>query len=107
MNYIFLYGPPGCGKSTIGQILGNNLEMPFIDLDQAVEAKAGMTIPQIMERQGESAFRDLESVSLQGVMPGKDSVIALGGGSLLRVENRTLVEETAEWYCSKRKVRPC
>ncbi len=67
--------------------------MPFVDLDQAVEAKAGLSIQQIMERQGESAFRDLESVTLKEVIQVKESVIALGGGSLLRAENRTLVEE--------------
>ncbi len=47
--HIFLYGPPGSGKSTIGQVLARNLNLPFVDLDSAIESKAGMPISQIME----------------------------------------------------------
>jgi 3-dehydroquinate synthase len=99
--HIFLYGPPGTGKSTIGQLLAEKLRLPFIDLDRVIETKAGMSIPQIMEQQGEAAFRDLETVALkslssplsagegQGV---RESIIALGGGALLRDENRAFAE---------------
>lgn len=101
MTHLFLYGPPATGKTTIGEILSRNLKLPFIDLDRVIESKAGMSIPQIMEGQGESAFRDLESAALRevcsplplgeglGVM---DCIIALGGGALLRDENRQLAE---------------
>lgn len=86
--HIFLYGPPGTGKSTIGQRLAENLKLPFIDLDRVIETNAGMSIPRIMETQGEAAFRDLESAALKKLDVEKDSVIALGGGALLRAENR-------------------
>ena len=92
MTHIFLYGPPGTGKSTIGKILGRNLKLPFIDLDRVIETNAGMSIPQIMEVQGESAFRDLESAALKNSANERESVIALGGGALLREENRVFAE---------------
>ncbi|MBI5839069.1 MAG: 3-dehydroquinate synthase [Chloroflexi bacterium] len=100
MSHIFLYGPPGTGKSTIGKTLARNLKLPFIDLDRVIETNAGMSIPQIMETQGETAFRDLETAALRELIfnpnssfAGKgDSVIALGGGALLRDENREMAE---------------
>jgi len=91
MTHIFLYGPPGTGKSTIGKIIADNLKIPFIDLDRVIETNAGKTIPEIIESQGESAFRDLESKALQETVGHAFSVtkvIALGGGALLREENK-------------------
>ena len=92
MSHIFLYGPPGTGKSTIGRILARNLKLPFIDLDRVIESNAGMSIPQIMVQQGEETFRDLETSALKKVIKQNESMIALGGGALLRNENRILVE---------------
>jgi len=97
MTYIYLYGPPGSGKSTIGKILAKNLKLPFIDLDHVIKTNAGKSIPQIMEEQGEPAFRDLETAALKetvghasSVANSEDKVIALGGGALLREENRAV-----------------
>jgi len=92
MSHIFLYGPPGTGKSTIGKTLARNLKLPFIDLDRVIETDAGMSIPQIMEQQGESTFRDLEAAALKNLADEKGSVVALGGGALLREENRAFAE---------------
>lgn len=111
MTHIFLYGPPGTGKSTVGEKIANNLKLPFIDLDRVIETNAGMLIPQIMEQQGEPAFRDLESRALkEAVAVGHassvitsltpnpspqlkgEAVIALGGGALLRDDNRVFTE---------------
>lgn len=99
MGHIFLYGPSGTGKSTIGEALAHKLNLAFIDVDSLIETNAGMPIPKIMELQGESAFRELETTTLKAVSlpPGdgtasKGSVIALGGGALLRGENRTLAD---------------
>src|SRR5215211_1580396 len=102
MSHIFLYGPPGTGKSTIGKRLARSLKLPFMDLDRVIETNAGQSISQIMEQDGEAAFRDLETTALKDAVgrayavPGGGSVtsqvIALGGGALLREENRTLVE---------------
>jgi shikimate kinase / 3-dehydroquinate synthase len=99
MTHIFLYGPPGTGKSTIGKLLAQSLRLPFIDLDRVIETNAGMSISQIMEGQGEIVFRDLETSALKTLTPspshmgrGESAVIALGGGALLRDENRTFAE---------------
>jgi shikimate kinase / 3-dehydroquinate synthase len=111
MTHIFLYGPPGTGKSTLGKKLAANLKLPFIDLDRVIETNAGMSIAQIMERQGESTFRDLESQALKEVVGAasdaadadkdtglqtRPAVIALGGGTLLRDENRMLAQNNGK-----------
>jgi 3-dehydroquinate synthase len=92
MPHFFLYGPPGTGKSTIGKILAANLNLTFVDMDRLIETKAGLSIAEIMERKSESAFRDLEASVLSTLMNWSDSVIALGGGALLREENRRTAE---------------
>ncbi len=83
MTHIFLYGPSGTGKSTIGKILAKNLGLPLIDLDHVIEANAGMSIPQIMEEQGEPAFRDLETAALKNLANENESIVALGGGRVI------------------------
>jgi shikimate kinase / 3-dehydroquinate synthase len=93
MTHIFIYGPPGSGKTTVGYTLAQRLELPFIDLDRAIEANSGMTIPFIMEQQGEPAFREMESAALRAALDNEESVVALGGGALLRDENRAMVEQ--------------
>ncbi len=96
MTHIFLYGPPGTGKSTVGKTIARNLTLPFIDLDRVIENSAGKSIPQIMEAQGEPAFRDMESAALKNMQSEQPSVIALGGGALLREENRALAESNGQ-----------
>ncbi|MDQ3003976.1 MAG: shikimate kinase, partial [Chloroflexota bacterium] len=96
MTHIFLYGPPGTGKSTVGKILARNLELAFVDLDRVIETNAGMSIAQIMEQRGESAFRELESSALQAISDEKESVIALGGGALLNVANHEFAQEVGK-----------
>jgi shikimate kinase/3-dehydroquinate synthase len=105
MPHIFLYGPPGTGKSTISKLLARNLKYPFVDLDRVIESSAGMSVSQIMEERGEPAFRDLESAALKSMispLPAeeglgvRESVVALGGGALLREENRAFVESNGK-----------
>ena len=92
MSHIFLYGPVGAGKSTVGKTLARNLNLPFVDSDQVIEANAGNSIFEIMTGRGETAARDLETAALKQIIQNSESVIALGGGALLRDENRTFVE---------------
>lgn len=97
MSHIFLYGPAGTGKSTIGKTLTHSLNLSFVDLDHVIETNAGMSIAQIMEQQGEKLFRDMETAALNEIVGRAFSVtnskvIALGGGALLRDENRMFAE---------------
>jgi shikimate kinase / 3-dehydroquinate synthase len=88
---IYIYGPPGVGKSTIGKILAANLNLPFVDLDAEIEKVAGTTIPEIFENEGEEAFREREERALKSV--GETSVVSLGGGALLRRASRNYVRD--------------
>ncbi len=96
MKHIFLYGPPGSGKSTVGKILARNLDLPFLDLDAEIEREAGRSIPQIMAEDGEAAFRDLEAAALERAVNAPPMVIALGGGALLREQNRIRAEANGD-----------
>jgi len=96
MKHIFLYGPPGSGKSTVGKILARNLDLPFLDLDAEIEQEAGRSIPQIMAEDGEAAFRDLEAAVLERAVNAPPTVIALGGGALLREQNRLRAEANGD-----------
>jgi len=90
--HIFLYGPSGTGKSTLGLQLADTLNLTFLDLDAEVERVAGQKIRDIMAKQGESVFRDLEAAALKSALSSPEKVVALGGGALLRDENRSLAE---------------
>lgn len=79
---IVLVGFMGAGKTTVGRALAERLRLPFVDVDQMVETRAGTTIPEVFEREGEAAFRRLESIAAQEALRGGDGVIALGGGAL-------------------------
>ncbi len=92
---IFLYGPPGSGKSTAGKALAADLQLPFFDLDGEIEARAGKSIPEIFEQDGEDLFRTLESAELHHLSIAHErGVIALGGGALLDEKNRRIAEES-------------
>ena len=84
---IVLIGMPGSGKSTIGRALSVLTGKTFVDMDEAIEEKAGMSIPEIFARYGETRFRDLESEIARRTGKENSLVIATGGGCVLREEN--------------------
>jgi shikimate kinase/3-dehydroquinate synthase len=94
--HIFLYGPSGSGKSTVSKTLAKALNLPFLDLDIEIEATLEQSISKFMTEQGEVAFRDTENSMLQKAVEGEEKIIALGGGALLRNENRTLAESAGQ-----------
>jgi shikimate kinase / 3-dehydroquinate synthase len=96
---IYLYGPPGSGKSTIGRALADALSTPFWDLDQEIENHAGMPIAEIFAIEGEAGFRARERRILHLLVGKVNGVVALGGGSLLDTENRKRVEQGGEVFC--------
>lgn len=87
MQNIVLIGMPGCGKTTIGKILSKKTGKRFVDMDDAIVQKAEMPIPQIFQRFGEKGFRDLETETALGLGKERSTIIATGGGAILRPEN--------------------
>ena len=85
---IFLVGPPGAGKSTIGRQLSRLFDVPFYDVDEVVETRAGANIPWIFDVEGEQGFRDRESAVIAELAGVSEGVIATGGGVVLREGNR-------------------
>ncbi len=90
--HIFIYGPSGSGKTTVAGLLAKLFLMPLIDLDFLIEEKIGDSISNFMNAEGEPAFREIETDLLREYTQGEDKVISLGGGALLREENRKLAE---------------
>src|SRR5579864_5069943 len=92
---IYLVGFMGCGKSTVGRALADELGWSFFDLDDEIEGGAGSTISEIFDKQGEPIFRALEAAALakrvKAVQSGRPQVIALGGGALMQDENFELI----------------
>lgn len=91
---VFIAGPPFSGKSSTGSILASMLELPFFDLDTAIESFAGMRISEIFRTAGEERFRELESDCLKRLLKKNDRMIlALGGGCLLQESNLLSIKE--------------
>lgn len=90
---IVLIGYRGSGKSTIGYKLANRLWQEVVDTDALVVKKAGKTIAEIFEQDGEQRFRDLETEVVKEVAILQDVVISLGGGAVVREENRRALKE--------------
>lgn len=92
---IYLVGFMGCGKTTVGRALAAELGWFFFDLDQEIEQRAGASIADIFDTQGEPAFRRMENAALhervRSVQSGRPQVISLGGGAFLIEENFDLV----------------
>ena len=93
---IFIYGPPGAGKSTVGHQLAKSLNLTFTDLDEYIVAKSVQPISQIFSSRGEAEFRRTESEALSQVLTNSSGVVSLGGGSLLSPSNLNLVQESGQ-----------
>jgi shikimate kinase len=84
---------PGGGKSTIGRQLAKRLSWQFVDTDSVIEQRIGCPIRLFFEREGEAAFRDLEATVLGELLGQPHTVLATGGGAVLRSGNRQLLRE--------------
>ena len=89
---IFLVGPMGAGKTTIGKLLAKHLGRQFVDCDWHIVQQTGADIPWIFEKEGESGFRDRETRALAELTVLPDIVMATGGGAVERLENRELLK---------------
>lgn len=85
---VFLIGPMGAGKSTIGRHLAEHLNKQFQDTDQEIEKRTGASIPLIFEIEGEAGFRSRESSIIDDLTSKSNLVLATGGGVILSEDNR-------------------
>ena len=87
-NNIYLIGPPGVGKTTVGQRLARALGKEFIDIDREIEERTGATVSLIFDIEGEAGFRERETKLIAELATGSDIVLSTGGGAILQATNR-------------------
>lgn len=88
LGNIFLVGPMGAGKTTIGRLLARLLGLTFTDSDHEIEARTGADIPWIFDVEGEEGFRRREQAVIEDLTQRSGIVLATGGGAVLHPENR-------------------
>lgn len=88
LDNIFLVGPMGAGKTTIGRQLARTLKKEFVDSDHEIEERTGANISWIFDVEGEEGFRKRESAMIEELSGRKNIVLATGGGAILSPENR-------------------
>lgn len=88
---VVLIGPPGSGKTTVGQLVADELGVAFRDTDLDVEAVAGKPVGEIFVDDGEEHFRVLEHDAVRAALTGHDGVLALGGGAVMNAVTRELL----------------
>jgi shikimate kinase len=91
-------GKTGSGKSTIGKILADSLNMSFVDTDEVIVKNEGKAIPEIFSELGEEKFRDMESAAVVETAGLQHTVIATGGGAILREKNVQLLRQNGRIY---------
>lgn len=101
---IVLTGMPGSGKTTVGQLLAQELGRPYLDVDELIREKTGMAPGEIIAAQGEPAFRDVETDVICAVAERNGCVIATGGGAILRRENVDLLRRNGKLFFLDRPV---
>ncbi|MBW7473059.1 shikimate kinase AroK [Marinobacter sp. M216] len=92
---VVLVGPMGAGKSTIGRMLAKELGYRFLDSDRIIEERCGANIPWIFDVEGEEGFRQRETAMLEELASEAKTVLATGGGAVMRPENRQLLKQDA------------
>lgn len=90
---LFLIGPMGAGKTTIGRRLARALGLRFVDCDALLEERTGTDIPTIFDIEGEAGFREREHALLEEITAWPDTVVSTGGGAVLRPDNRSCLRE--------------
>jgi shikimate kinase len=88
LQNVFLIGPMGAGKSTVGRQLADALSFEFHDSDQEIQRRTGVDIPTIFEYEGEEGFRTRERQIIEELSQTDGIVLATGGGVVLRADNR-------------------
>jgi shikimate kinase len=91
---IFMIGYRGTGKTTVARLLAGRLGWSWVDADETLESRFGMTIRTIFETEGEAGFREKECVVLADLCRLAQTVVATGGGVILRKNNRDLLRQS-------------
>lgn len=86
---LFLVGPMGAGKSAVGRQLARMLHLSFVDSDDEIEARTGVDIPFIFEKEGEAGFRKREAKAIDDLSAGEGIVLATGGGAVVDPQSRS------------------
>ena len=96
---LVLLGMMGSGKSSIGSIISKKLNIDFIDVDQEIEKKIGMSISRIFENKGEKYFREIEEIVTLKLLKKNKTLISLGGGSFLnnKINKEVLDNHISFW----------
>ena len=91
---VVITGFMGCGKSKVARALARSLDVLFADLDESITARTGRTPAQLINEDGERAFRAIETETLRDVLHSRAAgVVALGGGAWIEAANRELIDE--------------
>jgi len=93
MASIFLIGPMGSGKSTVGKALARRIGYPFLDADREIETRCGVDIPTIFEFEGETGFRAREKKIIAELSEIDPVIMATGGGAILNRSNRKTLRD--------------
>ncbi len=96
---IVLVGFMGTGKTSVGRRISSQLRMRYVDTDEIVERNSRRRISDIFEKDGESAFRELESEAVREVSELQNHVISTGGGVVLREDNMTELKRNGVVFC--------
>jgi shikimate kinase len=96
---IVLTGFMGTGKTEVGRLLATRLGWSFVDVDALIEKEQKCSISDIFAKQGESKFREIETATIKKVSKGDHSVIACGGGAVIKEENMKALEGSGVIVC--------
>ena len=90
---LILVGMMGSGKTTMGRVLAKHLGKAFVDSDEEITKRTGVTIPHIFDVEGEPGFRLRETAAIRDLVGRDDMVLATGGGAVLEEQNRNLLQQ--------------
>ena len=91
---LILVGMMGSGKTTMGKALARHLGKVFVDSDEEITKRTGVTVPHIFDVEGEAGFRQRETAAIRNLVGRDNMVLATGGGAVLAEENRALLEHS-------------
>lgn len=90
---LILVGMMGSGKTTMGRALAKHLGKAFVDSDEEIQRRTGVTIPHIFDIEGEVGFRQRESAAIRDLVGRDNMVLATGGGAVLAEQNRAMLQQ--------------